>query len=99
YPSLYTHAIPWALHTKPVAKANKGKTDGDKIDKAVRDCSSGQTIGIPIGPDTSFVVAEIVLTAVDAAIRTKLPLFRGFRYLDDYEAAFVSRAEAEEAQG
>jgi hypothetical protein len=89
---LYTHAIPWALHTKPVAKANRNKTDGDKIDKAVRNCSSGQTVGIPIGPDTSFVVAEIVLAAVDGLLRTKLPALRGFRYLDDYEAAFETRA-------
>jgi hypothetical protein len=99
YPSLYTHAIPWALHTKPVAKANRGSTDGDEIDKAVRNCSSGQTIGIPIGPDTSFVVAEIVLAAVDGILRKKISGFRGFRYLDDYEAAFQTRAEAEEAQG
>jgi hypothetical protein len=98
YSSLYTHAIPWALHTKPVAKANMGKTDGDEIDKAVRNCSSGQTIGIPIGPDTSFVIAEAVLTAVDATLRNKLPVLRGFRYLDDFEAAFATRAEAEEAQ-
>jgi hypothetical protein len=40
-----------------------------------------------------------VLTAVDAALRANLPVLRGFRYLDDYEAAFATRAEAEEAQG
>lgn len=99
YPSLYTHAIPWALHTKAVAKANQGKTDGDRIDRAMRNCSSGQTVGIPIGPDASFVVAEIVLTAVDALLKTKISALRGLRYLDDYEVAFQSRAEAEEAQG
>lgn len=98
YPTLYTHAIPWALHGKAFAKANIGKTDGDEIDRAMRACSSGQTIGIPIGPDASFVVAEIVLTAVDALLKDKLPDLRGFRYLDDYELAFGSRAEAEEAQ-
>lgn len=99
YSSLYTHAIPWALHTKAVAKAQKGRTDGDKIDKAVRNCSGAQTVGIPIGPDTSFVVAEVVLTAVDSLLRKALPTLRGFRYFDDYEVAFPTRAEAEEAQG
>jgi hypothetical protein len=99
YPTLYTHAIPWALHTKPVAKANKNQTDGDRIDRAVRHCSSGQTIGVPIGPDASFIIAEIVLTAVDASLKASLPTLRGFRYLDDYEAAFQTRSEAEEAQG
>lgn len=28
FPTVYTHTIPWALHTKPVAKANKSKTPG-----------------------------------------------------------------------
>jgi Reverse transcriptase (RNA-dependent DNA polymerase) len=98
YPSLYTHAIPWALHTKPVAKANIGNTTGDAIDKALRACSSGQTVGVPIGPDTSFVAAEIVMTAVDALLGQRVPAIRGFRYIDDYELAFKSRAEAEEAQ-
>jgi hypothetical protein len=69
YSSLYTHSIPWALHTKEHAKANINKTDGDKIDAALRAASGGQTVGIPIGPDSSFVVAEVVLTAVDAALR------------------------------
>ena len=44
YGTLYTHSIPWALHTKPVAKANIGGTIGDLIDKAVRDTSQGQTV-------------------------------------------------------
>jgi hypothetical protein len=111
YPTLYTHAIPWALHGKAFAKAHMRHTDGDEIDKAMSACSGGQTIGIPIGPDASFVaigipigpdasfvVAETVLTAVDAMLKDKLGNLRGFRYLDDYELAFGSRGEAEEAQ-
>jgi hypothetical protein len=99
YPTLYTHAIPWALHSKPIAKKNRNKTKGDEIDRALRACQSGQTIGVPIGPDPSFVAAEIVLTAVDSVLFAKAPAFRGYRYIDDYEGAFPSRAEAEEAQG
>lgn len=98
YASLYTHAIPWALHGKAHAKRHQNKTDGDKIDRAVRRCTSGQTVGIPIGPDASFVIAEIVLTSVDGRFRRQVPKLRGFRYLDDYEAAFSSRSEAEQAQ-
>jgi Reverse transcriptase (RNA-dependent DNA polymerase) len=99
YPSLYTHAIPWALHTKPYAKANRNRTNGDEIDREVRRGQSGQTVGIPIGPDTSFVIAEIVLSGVDDLLTQRLSGYRGFRYLDDYEAAFPTRSEAEEAQG
>jgi hypothetical protein len=98
YSSLYTHAIPWALHGKTDAKARKSKTAGDRLDKAVRNCSSSQTVGIPVGPDTSVVVAEIVLAAVDASFHERVPNLRGFRYFDDYEAAFQTRSKAEEAQ-
>lgn len=95
YPSLYTHSIPWALHGKTYAKAHMNQTVGDEIDKAIRDQQSGQTVGVPIGPDTSLVVAEVVLTAVD---RRLAPLqTNGFRYVDDYEFGFRSLSAAESA--
>lgn len=97
YSSLYTHSIPWALHTRRIAKAQKNKTNGDRIDRAIRECASGQTAGIPIGPDTSLVVAEIVLTAVDNEFQKLVSSYRGFRYLDDYELAFESQGQAETA--
>lgn len=80
-----------------MAKRKRGRTRSDKLDKAMRDVSDGQTMGVPIGPDTSFLAAEIVLTAVDKALAAKLPL-RGHRYIDDYELAFPTRSAAEEAQ-
>jgi hypothetical protein len=97
YSSLYTHSIPWALEGKQFAKQNIGRTQSDPLDKALRDISDGQTMGVPIGPDTSFLAAEIVLTAVDGAMAKKVRL-RGHRYIDDYELAFRSRSEAEQAQ-
>jgi hypothetical protein len=38
YPSIYTHSIPWALHTKEVAKANQRDDGyfGNVIDRLVR---------------------------------------------------------------
>jgi hypothetical protein len=97
YGSIYTHAIPWALHTRAEAKKKRGKTRGDKIDQAVRDCAAGQTAGVPIGPDSSLVVAEVVLAAVDAHFEQAAGTQRGFRYLDDYELAFETRGGAETA--
>jgi hypothetical protein len=97
YSSLYTHSIPWALHTKSYAKANINKTPGDRIDEALRHMSNGQTIGIPIGPDTSLVAAETVPTAVDRTLADQVGPVRGYRHADDYEAAFRSRAQAEDA--
>jgi hypothetical protein len=94
YPSLYTHSIPWALHGKAQAKAQMGRTLGDRIDRAFRNQQDGQTIGVPIGPDASLVVAELVLAAVDEELARLKP--RGFRYVDDYEVAFSTLAEAED---
>jgi hypothetical protein len=96
YASIYTHAIPWAIHTRAEAKKKRGKTRGDKIDKAVRDCAAGQTAGVPIGPDSSLVIAELILAAVDRDLEQAHGPQRGFRFLDDYELAYGTRSEAEE---
>lgn len=106
YPTIYTHTIPWALHTKKVSKAALGSKKskksgqmrlGDEIDKALQWMNEGQTQGIPIGPDTSLVVAEILLAAVDGLLlKSKSTDFRGFRYVDDYELCFQNMSAAEE---
>lgn len=94
YGSLYTHCVPWAIHTKKAAKADRSdKLWGNTLDRYLRQCQDGQTVGIPIGPDTSLVVAEIVLTAVDKTLR-KSDTTAGFRYMDDYELSFFDRPAA-----
>lgn len=43
YGSIYTHSVPWALHTKTVAKANRDDNNliGNTIDKHLRDMAFG----------------------------------------------------------
>jgi hypothetical protein len=53
-------------------------------------------MGIPIGPDSSLLIAEIILSAVDRELRAQ-GLTNGFRYIDDYEFGFVTLSEAENA--
>jgi len=58
--------------------------------------NDGQTRGIPIGPDTSLVLAEILLAAVDDGLIDQFdPFVRGYRYVDDYELSFVTLSDAE----
>lgn len=101
YASIYTHSIPWALHTKPVAKANKKYTKanglyGNLLDDFCQSLQERQTIGLPIGPDTSFVLAEVILSSVDVLASEKLSKkFSGLRFVDDYEIACSSLNEAE----
>lgn len=56
-----------------------------------------QTVGIPIGPDTSLVMAELIMQRCDEALLAKIPGIKGFRYIDDYELCLGSRTEAEDA--
>jgi len=100
YPSIYTHSIPWALHTKPTAKAkpNDFSLLGNVLDLAIRNGQDKQTIGIPIGPDTSLAIAEIILSSVDARLSGPISK-RGFRYIDDIGCGFRSIAEAENTLG
>lgn len=98
YPSVYTHSIPWALHGKATAKKQRRPQAllGNQIDFAVRQAQDQQTIGIPIGPDWSQVIAEVLLTAVDNAVARRFPDLVGFRLVDDYEFGCSSEPEAEE---
>lgn len=98
YHSIYTHSIPWAIHTKPVAKANhKFSLLGNKLDFWIRNGQDAQTIGIPIGPDTSLALSELIMHRCDEALIAKMPQVRGFRFIDDYELSFETRTEAEDA--
>jgi hypothetical protein len=99
YGSVYTHSIPWALHGKTYAKANQhsGTLLGNRLDRLVRNMQGKQTNGIPIGPDTSFLVAETILTCVDDELLSKTHPVGGFRFFDDYELVFSDLSSAENA--
>jgi hypothetical protein len=96
YPSIYTHSIPWALHTKPVAKSGFAFSAniGNQIDAHVRNCQEMQTKGVPIGPDTSFAIAEIVMTSIDKML---VPIVgnKYHRYIDDFEFGCSTYQQAE----
>jgi hypothetical protein len=105
YGTLYTHAIPWGLHTKGWAKANLKNAPvyegslGARLDKAVRKGQDNQTIGIPVGPDTSRIIAEIVAVSIDAQVQAELKLATDsiVRNVDDWYIGFDNAGQAEEA--
>jgi len=89
-PTIYTHSIAWALHGKAWCKLNAQdalkKTLGDKIEALVRKGQDGQSLGIPLGPDTSIVIAEIIGAAIDQELEAELLISQetAFRYTDDF---------------
>lgn len=96
YNTIYTHSIPWALHGKIESK--RDRTDalwGNKLDRLVRNMQDGQTLGIPIGPDTSRIISEIIGVALDKTIQSSEPELNGIRFIDDFFLFVDSSAEAE----
>ena len=105
YPTVYTHSIPWATEGKTVAKANKDKgkssSFGDKLDKLIRNAQDQQTLGLPIGPDASRLIAEMIMVAIDNRIFESFAdkgfAYDGYRVVDDYFLCFDSYGDAEQA--
>lgn len=96
YPSIYTHSIPWAIHTKPTAKADDSfALWGNELDKLVRDTQYKQTTGLPIGPDSSFIISELIGSSIDEYIESKFPDLVGYRFVDDMYYFFGEQGEAE----
>ena len=61
----------------------------------MRESQDKQTGGIPIGPDTSFVIGEVIGTALDLELQKNLPNLRGTQRMDDYYLYFDTVSEAE----
>lgn len=98
YHSIYTHSIPWALHTKPISKRNRKRNYfGNAIDEDCRKIQDGQTIGIPIGPDTSRIISEIILSGIDCEIKSTVS-YTGTRVIDDYHLYFKTQGDLEIAK-
>jgi len=92
YGSVYTHALPWAIHGKVLSKNKRRYNDlfGNKIDKHFQAMSFGQTNGIPQGSVLTDFIAEIVLGYVDSELSLKISnelkgkKYHVLRYRDDY---------------
>jgi hypothetical protein len=103
YPSIYTHSIAWAIHTKELIrkKGNRNKFNdyvGLLLDKLFQNSNDGCTNGIAIGPAISDLIAEIILSAVDTEcsklIDAKGIDFIGVRFKDDYRFLCNSKQDA-----
>ena len=98
FSSIYTHSISWAMQGKPDAKNKKYRNDlsleGNLLDKSCQIVADAQTNGIHIGPHTSNVISEIILTKVDVGLREK-GYKRVVRYIDDYRFYAKSYEEGE----
>lgn len=102
FPSTYTHAVDWAVRGRATAKRDRtAKSVGGKLDLLLRKGRGGQTVGISIGPDTSWLISEIVLGRVDSALQRRHPEVgrHALRWVDDMVFYASSHGLAEEVLG
>lgn len=101
YPSIYTHSISWAIHTKEIAKKYRNDYSllGNKLDRLCQQSNDGCTNGIAIGPAIPDLIAEIILSAVDIEVSKEIVKAKidslGVRFKDDYRFLCHSKADAE----
>ena len=69
----------------------------DDIDTSVRNCQERQSIGIPIGPDTSHIISELIACRIDSILQNEFSniKLKGCRYYDDYYLYVSTRDEAD----
>lgn len=86
FPSIYTHSIPWALHSVGASKNNKSLValSGNLLDKCTQISRDGQTNGLLIGSHASNIISEIILISVDKDLSLKGHT-KFNRHIDDYE--------------
>jgi hypothetical protein len=98
YGAIYTHSIPWAIHTQKFAKRNRRdkKCIGNIIDTAMQGMNYNQTNGIPQGSVLMNFIAEMVLGYIDERLSECLDKNMNYhiiRYRDDYRIFTNSKKE------
>ncbi|MBD0425557.1 RNA-directed DNA polymerase [Aquisalinus flavus] len=100
FPSIYTHSIPWAVHGKRAAKLERSAKSStiytNELDYLIRQAQDQQTVGIPIGPDVSRIISELIAGAIDADFIDQVgPDVPGARLVDDIYIGADTLEEAE----
>jgi hypothetical protein len=109
--TIYSHSLPWAVLGKQTVKdIREGKDKQAKealeqhwasqIDVAIQRGNSRETFGIPVGPDTSRIIAEILLAGVQKAepLAQMLQGRGAYRLVDDFFIGFEDESAARRCQ-
>jgi hypothetical protein len=97
YPSVYTHSIAWAFHTKTTIRAASNRYDGNllgnRLDTLFQNANDGCTNGLPIGSVVSDLISEAILSAIDLEISATVKKYNilAVRFKDDYR--FLCKSE------
>jgi len=86
YHSVYTGSIPWAVHGRAASPHFSPTLFANELALLVRNGQGRQTTGLPVGPDTSRILAEVIASRIDADIDGVLKIREGdaSRFVDDF---------------
>jgi len=93
FPTVYSHAVPWALVGFPEAKKKKKERAEwfNQLDEKIRWLKRNETQGVAIGPATSNIISEIILARIDEKMRDASAYVR---FIDDYTGYFDTEDDA-----
>jgi hypothetical protein len=104
--TVYSHSLTWAVMGKDKAKDmyfnNRSKFSdhwSNKLDYAVQSAQSRETFGIPVGPDTSRILAELIMSRIEQDKEMSFLLTKSnyARLIDDFIIGFHSENDAKRA--
>jgi Reverse transcriptase (RNA-dependent DNA polymerase) len=97
FPSVYSHAIPWATVGFKHAKTHKPPKFAaewyNQLDEKIRWNKRNETQGIAIGPATSNIAIEAILARIDEVLGNEG--FQFYRYIDDFTAYCETEEKAQ----
>lgn len=94
FPSIDPEVLPSVLNyaPDPATTNSENQIEATPIFQAVRNARPGGEVGLAIGPATSNVIAEVILSKIDRELQKR---FTYSRFNDDYTAYCDSQEEAE----
>ncbi|PNG24231.1 RNA-directed DNA polymerase [Methylocella silvestris] len=109
--TIYTHSLPWAVLGKNYVKDTREGRDkveknkleqhwASQIDRAIQRGNSRETFGIPVGPDISRIIAEILLSGIhkNSSFAKCLDGHKAYRLVDDFFVGFDDEITARRCQ-
>lgn len=94
FPSIYSHSVAWAIKGKEIAQKERNIEDWiNRLDRAIRYMSNNESIGIPVSPDISNIIFDLVISCIDKKLINQG--FKYVRYIDDFFCVCETKEEAE----
>lgn len=85
FDSIYTHVYKWIIEHNIVDSINADNSNVFiTIDRVLQNINGKQSNGIPVGPEFSRLIAEILLQRIDTEVKLSL-LKHGFEYGKNYK--------------